>query len=292
MNVKDALLIKGFNRARKLTEKHAKTFFFASHLLPKEERDASYAIYAVCRLSDDAVDVHGISDLSKLQDKINLAYSIAIITDPILRAFQHTVKTYDIPKCYFDELIEGFKMDVTKRNYADFNELYIYCYRVAGIVGLMMNKLLGGVVSGEEPAVELGVAMQLTNILRDIKEDIKRGRVYLPQDEMDKFGVDEDMLARGVTNDRFKALMRYQMERAKERYKKSLIGIPSLKSRRSRIVVLLMKEMYEAILFAVEKRGFDVFSKRAYTTSFQKLWILIRVLVSRKYLSSYVPQPQ
>lgn len=279
----DVLLEKGFRTAGKLTEKHAKTFFFASHILPKEERQASYAMYAICRLSDDAVDVNGLSDISKLQNNINLAYSSAQVADPILYAFQHTIKKYEMPKCYFDELIEGLKMDTEKRTYADFSELYIYCYRVAGVIGLMMNKLLGGGEKGEEPAIELGVAMQLTNILRDIKEDFSRGRIYLPQDEMDKFGVDEDMLARGVTNDRFKALMRYQMERAKEHYKKALTGVPLLKGRRNRIVVLLMKEMYEAILYVIEKRGFNVFSKRAYTTSFQKLGILIKVLFLRKH---------
>jgi 15-cis-phytoene synthase len=284
MRMEDKFLKKGYDQSRKLTEKHAKTFFFASHLLPKEKRQASYAIYAICRLSDDAVDVHGTSDILKLQKNIDLAYSNIPISDPVLNAFRDTVVKYDIPKGYFDELIEGLKMDTEKRTYADFNELYIYCYRVAGVVGLMMNKLFCGSEGSEEPAIELGIAMQLTNILRDIKEDLRRGRVYIPEDERDRFGVDIDMLARGATNDRFKALMRFQIERAKDYYKRSLVGVPKLEGKSSKLVVLAMKEMYEAIINVIEKRGFNVFSRRAYTSSFQKLWILLKVLVSRKYL--------
>jgi 15-cis-phytoene synthase len=283
----DTQIEKGFEEARKITEKHAKTFFFASHLLPPDKRLASYAIYAICRLSDDAVDTRADANIPSLRKNISDAYSDKPLNSNILAAFRETVKDYDIPMRYFDELIEGMNMDIENKRYANFDELYVYCYRVAGVVGLMMNKVLGGKGElSEKYAEKLGIAMQLTNILRDIREDHDMGRIYIPQDMLRKYKITEEMIAMRSTSRDFRDLLKYEMARTREYYRESLKGIPLIDDLRSRIVVLTMKEMYEDILRVIEKNGYNVMSKRAYTSSFRKLWILIRVLFGFKYLRS------
>jgi phytoene synthase len=192
----------GFSTARAITKQHAKTFYFASHFLPEEKRPAAYAVYALCRISDDTVDAVSSStaaaakNLSRIQDSLNAVYDNSPLTDDLLIAFKQTVATYAIPRLYFDELIDGMYLDLNKHTYEDFDELYRYCYKVAGVVGLIMLKIFGSNnPAAETHAVQLGVAMQLTNILRDIREDFQRGRVYLPQNELEKFGLSSDRLS-------------------------------------------------------------------------------------------------
>ena len=274
--------IEGFADARAITKQHAKTFYFASHFLPAEKRPAAYAVYALCRISDDTVDTGSSAtvskNLSRIQESLNAVYEGATLTDELLKAFKQTVTVYAIPRLYFDELLDGMHMDITKHSYDNFDELYRYCYKVAGVVGLIMLKIFGAnSPAAETHAVQLGVAMQLTNILRDIREDLERGRVYLPQDELKKFGIRSDRLARNVVDAAFKSFMQFQISRARDYYRQSAAGISMISDRRSRFVVCAMKDLYAGILSAIEKIEYDVFRTRAHVSSAGKIAAALRI---------------
>ena len=279
----------GFNEAKKITKKFAKTFYLASLFLPKEKQFASYAVYAICRLSDEAVDDLTLPNqterLEKLEKKIALAYSQNDVNEPLLAAFQQTIKNYKIPKEYFDELIKGMYMDLEIKRYSNFSALYEYCYRVAGVVGLIMIKIFGYKdKTAEDYAIKLGVAMQLTNILRDINEDIIRGRVYLPQNEILQFDVSEKQLSKGLNNEAFKDLLRFQIKRCQNFYNDSIAGIKLIDSRLSRFVILIMEETYCGILEQIQKNDYNVFTKRAFVPWSKKIMIIFNTLLERKYL--------
>jgi len=280
----------GFSAARAITKQHAKTFYFASHFLPSEKRPAAYAVYALCRISDDTVDADSSStaavakNLSRIQGSLNAVYDGSPLTDDLLMAFKQTVDTYAIPKLYFDELIDGMYMDLNKRTYEDFDELYRYCYKVAGVVGLIMLKIFGSNnPAAETHAVQLGVAMQLTNILRDIREDFQRGRIYLPQIELEKFGLSSDSLSSGVVDAAFKSFMQFQISRARNYFEQSAAGISMITDRRSRFVVCAMKDLYAGILSAIEKNDYDVFSNRAHVSSAGKIAAALRIFLRGEY---------
>lgn len=279
----------GIVLARDITRKYAKTFYFASHLLPKQQRLAAYSVYAICRISDDAVDnldnTAKLESINNIKTKIESAFGQAKLTDELLLAFRETINKFKIPKEYFDTLIEGMFMDLEKTRYEDFSELHDYCYKVAGIVGLIMLKIYGYNNKGaEEYAVDLGIAMQLTNILRDVKEDFKRGRIYLPKEELNRFGVSEEDITSKRLNSNFKNLLKFQIERAKNYYKNSSLGIKMIGSLRSRLVVCAMRDMYAGILNSIEKNNYDVFSNRAYVNKLGKISILTKILLSGQYL--------
>lgn len=284
----DGELLAGFKKAKKITKKFAKTFYLASHFLPKDKRYASYAVYAICRLSDESVDdlpvSEQISSLKELEQKIATAYSEDKINEYLLVAFRQTIKDYKIPKEYFDELIKGMQMDLEIKRYPDFPSLFEYCYRVAGVVGLIMLKILGPRdKAAEDHAVKLGVAMQLTNILRDIKEDFIRGRIYLPQDELLRFNLSEEQLSKGKNSDNFKNFMRFQILRCRKFYNESLQGIRLIDNQASRVVVLAMKENYSRILDSIEINGYNVFTKRAHVKKLNKILVILKILCKKKY---------
>jgi phytoene synthase len=279
----------GFDEARKITRDFAKTFYLASLFLPEDKKYASYAVYAVCRLSDEAVDnssgAEREENLRKLEAKMRGAYSGKQSADPLLEAFRLTVTRYKIPQEYFASLIEGMRMDLEIKRYADFPALYEYCYRAAGVVGLIMLKIFGCKDKAAEGyAVKLGVAMQLTNIMRDVKEDLSRGRVYLPQDEMAAFGVDEGLLRAGNAGAGMEALLRFQIERCRRIYEESAEGIKLIDGALCRFVVLCMKEIYAGILDDIERSGYDVFVRRACVSSMKKAGIILKIFLGRKYL--------
>ncbi|MBU1726188.1 MAG: phytoene/squalene synthase family protein [Candidatus Omnitrophica bacterium] len=269
-------LADGYLKAKAITKKHAKTFYFASLFLPKEKRLAAYAVYAICRISDDSIDNNpeaaARANLPKIKDRISTAYGNGELQENILLVFRETVRKYGIPKSYFDELIEGIELDLNKKRYKSFEELYDYCYKVAGVVGLMMLKIFGyDDLNAESYAVNLGIAMQLTNISRDIKEDYLRGRIYLPEGELKEFGVSEKDLADSKLSEGFKELLKLQIKRARDYYSNSKLGTRLINDEKCRFVVYAMNEIYSGILDAIEKNGYDVFSRRAHVNGLGKL---------------------
>ena len=182
-----------YEQCRLITRREAKNFYYAFITLPPRKRKATYAAYAFCRLCDDAADEEigieqKLSLLAGLRHELSLAYSGGD-TGPVFTALAHAANVFDIPEGYLQEVVSGVETDLTKSRYQDFDELRTYCYRVASVVGLICIQIFGySDVRAKDHAVDLGLAMQLTNILRDIKEDLDRDRVYLPLDEIERFG--------------------------------------------------------------------------------------------------------
>ena len=273
--------------ARALTRRYARTFYFASHVLPPAKRDASYAVYAFCRIADNITDVHredtdqipdAARQIARLRMELAELYAEGDVPTRWV-ALRETVRRYHIPQAYFDELLNGVEMDLTPRRFATFAELEIYCYRVASVVGLIMTHIFGATSSEAlRRAAQLGTAMQLTNILRDIGEDHHMGRIYLPQDELLAFGVTEEMIGTGTVTPAFEALLRFQIDRARRLYAGAEEGIPLIPDDGSRFSTRLMSTLYARILEAIERNAYDVFTSRAHVPIATKLRLTGRIL--------------
>ncbi len=277
----------GYRRAREVTRRHAKSFHFASHALPPARRSAALALYAFCRRLDDLVDTPGLgwrpADLAgRLEQARELVHAVCddrrvdAVPPPFdadeLAALRDSVRRFTIPEAPFQDLITGVGMDLTVRRYASFDDLDLYCHRVAGTVGLLMAPVLGCRDPGAlGAAADLGRAMQLTNILRDVREDLERDRVYLPQDELAAAGLGEADLATGRVDERFRVFMRRQLARARRLYVRGLAGVPALAGARCRVTVRLMAAVYGDILRVIEAHDYDVFRTRAVVPTRRKL---------------------
>jgi 15-cis-phytoene synthase len=286
LNTSDAdkkMISCGYRLAAGITRKEAHSFYFASHILPRKTRNAAYAVYAFCRKADESVDgrhLHPDLFLEKIKNSLADAYSGASINEPMLAAFRNTVTEYGIPREYFAELIKGMEMDLVNRRYEEFENLKEYCYRAAGVIGLIMLKIFrADEKECSEAAVNLGIAMQLTNMLRDIKEDYSLGRIYIPQRELKEFGVAESDIAGSRMTPEFRKLIRFQIERARRLYALSASAEKFIPGKRERLTASLMREIYSGILTQIEKNGCDVFAGRATVGIGPKAWILIKTLM-------------
>jgi phytoene synthase len=203
----------------------------------------------------------------------------------LLSAFRKTVNSYNIPKKYFDQLNEGMQMDLEKNTYATYNQLYKYCYKVAGVVGLIMLYVFGYKdKNAKKYAISLGIAMQLTNILRDIKEDFRRGRIYLPEDECKRFNINQNNLEKEIIDNNFINFMKFQIDKARKLYQESEKGIKFITGYRCRLTICLMKNIYAAILDKIEQNQYNIFKKRAYTSILDKILISLSTVFRFKYL--------
>ncbi|WP_223642035.1 phytoene/squalene synthase family protein [Corallococcus sp. EGB] len=313
MTASPALIAQGYRRAKAVTRHHAKSFFFASYLLFGQRRKAAFALYAFCRRLDDLVDA-GESALPG-EAALDLATRLARARERVAEvylplpelaskelgpvssrqpsvdapspwdpsefaALRHTIHHYRIPEQPFQDLISGMEMDLTKLRYDTWEELDLYCYRVAGVVGLMLTPVLGCEdARAVEPAADLGRAMQLTNILRDVREDLERGRVYLPSEELRAFGITEDALRAGRVDAKWRDFMRFQIQRARAYYARAAAGVRYLTGFGSQRMVRLMGAIYGDILRDIEARDCDVFSGRAHTTTGRKLELTAKVFL-------------
>lgn len=271
-----------YAQAAHVTAAGSKSFYFATRFFPPDLARAAHAVYWFCRHTDDLVDEaptveQGSADLEawSLACESMLAGDTPI--DPILRAFDDTRRRFNIPAEYPRELIEGMRMDLHAVRYESFDDLRVFCYRVASVVGLMMSYVIGFREPALTYAIDLGIAMQLTNILRDIGEDLQRGRIYLPRAEMAQFGYTEDDLKHHVRNGAFRSLMDFQAARAREFYARANPGI-ALLDPRGRFAVRIASDVYRAILQRLEANEYDSFTRRAVVPPMQKYWITARGL--------------
>jgi phytoene synthase len=263
-----------YQACRVITREHSRTFYLASSLLPAEQRPAMRALYAFCRVSDDLVDRHAPNRAVELAAWRLRALGDHPGEDPVALAWADTRARFHIPRQYAEQLLDGIAGDLTRTRYDTFDELTHYCYAVASTVGLMVMHIVG--FSGKEAvpyAVKLGVALQITNILRDVGEDWENGRLYLPQSELVAFDLSEADVARGVVDDRWRALMRFQIARARRLFGEALPGV-ALLSRGGRLAIGAAAELYRAILDDIESHDYDVFNRRAYTSDGRKLALL------------------
>ncbi|MBE2219268.1 MAG: phytoene/squalene synthase family protein [Ignavibacteria bacterium] len=277
-----------FEECRDYTRTFAKSFYFSSFLLPKEKRAAAYAVYTFCRYADNIVDsgTTAAEDIRSRFTELNL-FLDEVYDSPSLQllnnsAFAQTVNTYSIPRKYFSDLIEGVCMDTELKRYNTFAELENYCYKVASVVGLIMTEIFGYSHKAALPyAVYLGKAMQLTNILRDIKEDYRMGRIYLPNDELKCFEYTEDDIRSERMNESFAMMMRFNIDRARAYYELSTHGFPYLTNDGSRTTVVLMYKIYSSILTEIEAYGYDVYSGRRFVSTAEKLKLTASYLLNR-----------
>jgi 15-cis-phytoene synthase len=271
-----------------MTRRHAKTFYFASHVLPRQKRRDAYAVYAFCRYVDDQVDLAPDETarslaFAQLHQVLEAAYgpepeSEMLAALPWLAAFRETSRRRAIPRNYFEDLLVGVEMDRGRVRIETWEELDRYCYHVAAVVGLIMVHVLSR-PSPEllKPARDLGTAMQLTNILRDIREDWERDRLYLPNRELEKFGLNAEDIAQQRVSDPFCAMMRFQIGRARAYYSYAEPGIRALPRDGSQLTVRLMRTIYGAILDEIEQDGYRVYQRRARVSFARKLWLALKL---------------
>jgi phytoene synthase len=256
-----------YRRCGDIVRLHSKSFALSSRFLPPAKRRAVWAVYAFCRTADDIVDrdapaAERLAALDAWEAELVAAYA-GRARDPVFVAFADAVERYGVPLPAALDLLRGARMDVTVNRYATYADLRGYCYLVASTVGMLVMPILGRLdEAAHVPAVTLGYAMQLTNILRDVGEDARLGRIYLPAEDTDRFGYGEADLLAGVIDERFVGLMKFEIRRARELYREAEPGIAHLQPE-SRYAVRLALHLYRDILGAIEANRYDVFGRRA-----------------------------
>jgi phytoene synthase len=269
--------------SRAITRKSASNLALAFVLLPQAKRDGMSALYAFCREVDDVADEDSVPPaerrecLAAWREDIRRACGTEAPRFAVNRELQPIIKKYHLPFEHFDNLIRGVEMDLDIKRYADYEQLELYCYRVASVVGLLSIEIFGYKNSAcREYAVYLGKALQFTNILRDVRVDAQRGRVYLPQAEMARFDLAPEQILRFEYSDRYLGLARSVAERARHFYRLARQTLPE-EDRRSMVAAELMGSVYWRLLAELERQRFDVFGpKPPRLTKGQKLWLILR----------------
>ena len=253
------------------------SFYYSFLFLPPERRSAITALYAFCREVDDVVDEQheptvARAKLAWWRQEVALVFK-GEAQHPVARALQNVVARFALPQAHFQTVIDGMAMDLDQNRYLDFAALEQYCHRVAGVVGLMSAEIFGY----DHPdtrfyARDLGVAFQLTNILRDVGEDARRGRIYLPQEDLARFGVAPSLLMGGKADDAFRRLMAFETERARGFYAQAFANLDP-RDRRAQRAGLIMAAIYQTLLDEIERDQFNVLDRRTSLTPLRKLWI-------------------
>ena len=277
-------LERSFAYCRALTRRRAKNFYYSFVLLPKAEHDAICAIYAFMRYCDDLSDEPGASraKIEKWQGDLRAGLRGEYGDHPVWPAFHDVVQRYGIPHRYFDEMIDGVSSDLGVRRFQTFHELYGYCYQVASVAGLCVIHIFG-FDSPRAPilAEKCGIAFQLTNILRDVREDAGRGRIYFPAEDLERFQVDPEDILAGRRTDALVELLRFEGQRARAYYLESgdLVG---LVRRRNRTSLWALIEIYRRLLERIEASGYDVMERRIRLPSWEKAWVVVQAALRRE----------
>jgi phytoene synthase len=260
-----------FCHARSLTAFYSKSFYLSACMLPRAERWATFALYAFCRYCDNLVDTPRdrtpgelIEELDVLARELEIAYRTGLSEHPIIRPFIIVARQYNIPIHYPLDLIRGVEMDLLYSRYKTFDELYVFCYRVAAVVGLMMTHVLGYKHdSAFEYATSMGIAMQLTNILRDIREDKENGRIYLPLEELAQFELSETDIIEEKMSPAMSRFMQFQIMRARQYYTDAQAGIALLPTE-TQFAIHSADKIYRGILHEIEARNYNPFLGRVF----------------------------
>ena len=271
-----------------ITRQSRTNFMISFTMLPEPKRDAINTVYAFCRCTDDIVD-EGDDDNRKRDQlarwKTELERGLRNESEyPLLNKLNVIARRFDIPTDHFFELIHGMRMDLEKTRYESFEELEKYCYRVASTVGLMCSQIFGYKNDRTlQYAINLGIALQLTNIVRDVRSDALLGRIYIPLEDFERFGYTEQDLLGSVYNDAFKRLMRFETQRARTYYERARASLAS-EDHRAFFAARIMDKIYYRILDKIERRAFAVFEEKISISAFSKLIIALREYFSRPVL--------
>ena len=276
-------LAESYELCRKVQKAHSRTYYFSTRLFPAEVRPRVHALYAFMRYADEIVDTphdlplgDQLSALEAFEAETMAAVAGEGVYNPVLRAYADTVRSCGIEPATITAFMESMKMDTRVFRYPTYEDLEVYTYGSAAVVGLMMCRVVGAAEGEADPHAEaLGVAMQLSNFLRDIGEDWRRGRVYLPLEDLKAFGYTEEDLAAGVVDERFVGLMRFEIDRARRLYAYADDGMGSI-PRGRRYPVVVARELYAAILDRIEAQDYDVFSRRAEVSRPAKVAVAVR----------------
>lgn len=276
----------GLGECRRITKKYGTSFYFATQFFPAEVREGIYAIYAFARIPDEIVDDPALTDHDAAIDRLNewvdrwrLAMQMGSSDDPVLNFIALQFAKYEIPIEECEAFLRSMFMDEAKFTYTNYGELEEYMYGSAGVIGLMVTRVVG--YSSDEAfeyAKQLGYAFQLTNFLRDIREDCDElGRVYMPQDELAQFGLTDADIAHKNRDERFVEFMKFQIERNRQVYKEALPGIKMLHWR-GRLAVRVSYVLYKAILGEIERANYNVYAGRVHTNRQQKIYLSLKAL--------------
>lgn len=276
--------------AKAINKFHGKSYYFATSFFPKDLREAMYVLYAFFRIPDEIVDSSGQNKILETKEKLfewkhamHEALRTGTSADPVLNATARIFRTYDVPHIYADHFIQAMILDTEKDRYETYSELEGYMHGSAVAVGMIASHVIGFKDGALPYARALGEAMQLTNFIRDIHEDfVTRGRIYLPQDELARFGVTDEIETMRLTP-QFIDCLKFQIARARKLYREAEIGIDMLNVQ-GRLPVRLASRLYEAILDKVEEKNYDIFSQRASVTFAEKVWYTLPVLTQSLWM--------
>ncbi len=273
--------------AQQITRASKSNLALAFVSLPRERRDDITTFYAWCRVVDDIADDPGVPRADRLAalEKWRLALAAPVAGEPPLAVpVRALIAKYALPLAHFHEIIAGVEMDLDGATYETWEDLRLYCYRVASAVGLVSIDIFGcRVPASREYAIELGLALQLTNIVRDVGEDWRNGgRIYLPREDLARFGYTADDLAAGRRNDAFLALMRFETQRARGFYSRAIALLPA-EDRRALVAAEIMRTIYSRLLGRMERGGFDVFARRYRLSRLAKLAAIASTIVRSKF---------
>ncbi len=279
----DGSLAADFARCASITRKSSSNFYYAFKLLPAHRRRALYATYAFCRFVDDIADDEQVREpaamLQRWRDELERVYNGAP-TRAISRALADSVRRFSIPRRYFQEIIDGVEMDLTRKRYRTFDELRLYCYRVASAVGLICIEIFGyRNPQARTYAEHLGLAFQLTNIIRDVREDAGRGRIYLPLEDLERFAVTQEEVLAGQHSERFERLMEFEARRAQEFYRLAEQALPP-EDRSSLLTAEAMRLIYSALLQRIVKSRYRVMDGKLRLSAPHKLFLVGRAWAS------------
>ena len=261
--------------------KSGSSFYYSFLFLPVDQRRAITALYAFCREVDDVVDECSDNDVARRKldwwrEELENCFS-GTASHPITRALEQSIQDFNLPLEYFQEIIDGMAMDLGQVRYDTFNDLALYCHRVAGVVGLLSAEIFGYQHRDTlKYAQELGMALQLTNIIRDVREDSERGRIYLPLDELLEHRINPHDLLQGTATDKLQSLLEFQAQRARQYYQRALSHLPA-QDRYAQRSGVIMAAIYQALLDEMETDNFRVMERRIKLTPLRKLWIAWKI---------------
>ncbi len=279
--------------AEDITRNSNTSFYYSFSLLPKHKREAIHAVYAFCRYTDDIVD-EGPDDTRKVvllrKWRMELGRTIRGQSNfPLLNQLATTARRFNIPVDHFYDLIRGVELDLSKKRYQSFDELKEYCYLVASSVGLMCRQIFGFKnESTRDYAINLGIALQLTNILRDVKDDARRGRIYLPQEDMKRFAVSEEDILKNNYTQNFVDLMRYECNRAREYFDLARNALQN-EDKHYFFAARIMWSIYAHTLRRIERSNYNVFAERIAISKPLKVLIAFRYWLSHQIRYSHEP---
>jgi len=268
--------------AKEIAKKSKSSFYYAFNLLPAEQRDAMNTVYAFCRETDDIVDEGIFNDDLKFENlrkwRIELEKSLNGHSEyPLINKLSKTIQKFNIPLEPFFDLIKGMEMDLQKNRYLTFSDLQNYCYNVASTVGLMCIEIFGYKhPSARDFAVNLGIALQLTNILRDVKKDAEKGRIYLPKEDLDKFNYKESDIFNSIYNENFQSMMKYQVERATD-YFNAATDCLNPEDKKAMFAARAMQHIYYRMLKKIVSADYDVYNNKIKISTAKKVGISLGV---------------